>query len=181
MRWFRLVCVVSFLMVCSGCLVSEVTEYKLALNADGKSGTFTTVMRHVESDSPDTSAQRKDFSTLIENWKGDRYLLEQMDKNLYVKERKLFMEKGKLAWRESSIFSDVTKLIPGFSADSSVRFPLTDTSALKITTNGKLIVTRDSIFILWPPHTRTFEMKSANRNFTATSNFARLFQAYARK
>lgn len=169
------------LLLLAGCLVSEVTEYTLTLNADGKSGTFTTVMRHVESDSRDSAAQEKDFATLIGNWKGDRFLLDQVDKGLYVKARNLSMEKGKLVWRESSIFADVTKLIPGFSPDSALRFPLTDTSGLKVTSNGKLIATRDSTFIVWPPHTRTFEMKSSQRNFTPASNFVKSFQTYSGK
>lgn len=165
----------------SGCLVSEVTEYSLTLNSDGISGTFTTIMRSVESDSPDSAAQQEDFLTLVENWKGDKYLLDQMDKGLYLKERKLFLDKGKLVWRESSIFADVTKLLPGYHPDDTLKFPVTDTTGLTIMTNGRHVTMRDSMFIVWPPHTRTFEMKSIRRAFTPESRFARLFRAYMKK
>ena len=161
----------------SGCLVSEVTEYRITLNDDWKSGTFTTLMRNVESDSQDSSTQRKDFQTLIDNWKSNRYLLEEMEKGLYVKERKVRSEKGKLVWRESAIFADISKLLPEFSSDEPLKFPLTDTSGQRVSTNGSLTMIKDSLFIIWPPHTKVFEMKTIQRSFTPRSDFAKLFRA----
>jgi hypothetical protein len=160
----------------AGCLVSEVTEYKITLNPDGKSGTFTTIMRNVESDSPDSATQRRDFQSLMDRWKGNQFLFEEMEKGLYVKERSLLMEKGKLVWRESAIFADLSKMLPEFSPDRPLKFPLADTSGQGVTTNGTLTSVKDSLVIAWPPHTKTFALKTLQRSFTPKSNFAKLFQ-----
>jgi hypothetical protein len=161
----------------AGCLVSEVTEYKITLNPDGKSGTFTTIMRNVESDSPDSATQRRDFQSLMDRWKGNQYLFDEMEKGMYVKERSLRLEKGKLVWRETAIFADLSKLIPEFSPDKPLTFPLADTTGQKVKTNGTLTTVQDSILIMWPPHARKYELKTVQRSFTPGSNFAKLFKA----
>ena len=161
----------------AGCLVSEVTEYKITLNADGRSGTFTTIMRNVESDSPDSATQRRDFQALMDRWKGNQYLFDEMEKGLYVKERSLRLEKGKLVWRETAIFADLSKIIPEFSPDKPLKFPLTDTSGQIVKTNGTLTTVQDSLLIMWPPHAKKFELKTIQRSFTPGSNFAKLFRA----
>src|SRR5690348_17571705 len=111
----------------AGCLISEVTTYRLTLNADHTSGSLTVVSTHVESNASDTAGQNKDFAELLANWKGDRYLLGQMEKGLYVKSRSLKLERGGLVWRESAIFADVSSLIPNFNFNDTMRFPLRDT------------------------------------------------------
>jgi hypothetical protein len=161
----------------AGCLVSEVTEYKIALNADGKSGTFTIIMRNVESDSPDSATQRRDYQTLMDRWKGNQYLFDEMEKGLYVKERSLRLEKGKLVWRETALFADISKLIPEFSPDKPLKFPIADTSGQSVKTNGTLTTVQDSILIVWPPHAKKYELKTVQRSFTPSSNFAKLFRA----
>ena len=170
----------SLSILCSGCLVSEVTEYTITLNEDFKSGTFSTIMRNVESDSQDSLTQQKDFHALLDNWKGNRFLFDEMEKGLYVKDRKLRMENGSLTWRESAIFADLTKMIPEFSPDKPLKFPLSDTSGQRVTTNGKLTMVKDSLFILWPPRTKRFELKTVQRAFTPRSSFAKLFQAHVK-
>ena len=162
----------------SGCLVSERTSYRITLDADGKSGTFTTTMEHVESDSPDTVSAEKDFQTLIGNWKGKQYLFDAMEKGLYVTERSLQMKNGVLEWRERSIFPDISRFVPEFSPNEPLKFPVSDTSDQKIITNGKLTRLNDSLFIVWPPHTKDFQMKTIRKSFMPKSNFASRFEEY---
>lgn len=165
----------------AGCLVSETTKYTITLNDDGKSGTFTTVMSNIESDSRDTSTQRKDFNEMISNRESDRYLLDQLDKGLYVKQRSLALDHGTMAWKETALFSDITKLIPEFNTNDTMKFPISDTTNLHITTNGKLVAVKDSLFIVWPPHTRTFTFSSRRGEFKPASTFAARFQKYQKK
>ena len=165
----------------AGCLINEETEYILTLNEDGHSGTLSVVQRHVESDAQEADAQRKDFDELIANWKGDRHLLDQMEKGLYVKNRSLRNEKGILVWRETCIFSDIDKLLPRYSSDDTLRFPLHNTKGLEIHSNGKLVAMQDSAVILWPPHTTRFELKTKTLEFTSGSGFATRFSAMTKK
>lgn len=161
-----------------GCLVSEVEQYRLSLNEDGVTWTLSITRRNIESDSHDSATQRQDFLELISNWKLDRYLLSQVDRGRYVKSRRLSLEHGKLVWRETVIVSDVNKFLPGINLKEEVRFPLQDTTGLSITTNGLIVSEKDSIVILWPPHTRIFEVKSVRRDYRGSSRFHQRFQSY---
>jgi hypothetical protein len=181
MRSFVIILLSIAALSAAGCLVSETTHYTITLNDDGKSGTFTTVMRNMESDSQDPKTQRNDFNELISNSTSDRYLLDQLDKGFYVKQRSLTLDHGALLWKETSLFSDITKLIPGFNTADTMRFPISDTTNLHITTNGKLVVTKDSTFILWPPHTKKFEFTSGRNEFKPLSAFAIRFKEYGKK
>lgn len=165
----------------TGCLISEVTQYKLTLNNDLKSGTFTITRKNVESNASDTATQRKDFAELLTNWKSDRYLLDQMDKGLYVKKRNVSLEHGRIVWQEIAIFSDIASLIPDFTHDDTMRFPLHDTTGLIITTNGKLSSSADGIVIKWNPHTTTFSVTTKMREFKPSSFFADRFRRYVKR
>jgi len=165
----------------AGCLVSETTEYKIILNEDEKSGMIMTTSRNMQSDAADSAQQERDFNELISNWKSDKYLLDQMNKGLYVQERKLSIEKGKLAWREKSLFSDISKLFPDFNPNDTLRIPLKDTTGLTISTNGRIVTEKDSIVILWSPHTKVFQLKTTTREFKPVSKFAERFRQYLKR
>lgn len=165
----------------AGCLISEVTEYKLTLNNDLKSGTFTITRKNVESNASDTATQRKDFAELLTNWKSDRYLLDQMDKGLYVKKRNVTLERGKVVWQETAIFSDIANLIPDFSHSDTMHFPLHDTTGLIISTNGMLSSSADGIVIKWNPHTTLFIVTTRMREFKPSSFLAERLRRYLRR
>ena len=165
----------------SGCLISETAEYKLFLNEDEKSGAFIIVRGNMQSDASSPDQQEKDFTELIGNWKSDEYLLQQMNKNVYVKERTLSLDKGKLIWKEALIFSDVTKLFPDLRATDTVRIPFKESDGNVISTNGNVRKDKGTAIVLWPPHTRQFVVKTKTRKFTPTSDFARRFVGYRKK
>ena len=162
----------------AGCLISEGTTYRLTLNSDHKSGSLSIVSTHVESNASDSAGQNKDFAELLSNWKGDGYLLGQMEKGLYVKSRSLKLERGRLVWREIAIFSDVSALIPNFNFNDTMRFPLRDTSGLVITSNGMLSSAHGGMVVQWKPHTTTFEVATRMREFSPLSSFAQQFRRY---
>ena len=175
---------VLFLLIASsftGCLISEVTQYRLTLNNDFKSGTFSIIRRNVESNASDTAAQRKDFAELVDNWKSDRYLLDQMEKGLYVKSRAVSVEQNKLVWKETAIFSDIGSLVPDFDVNDTIRFPLHDTTGLIITTNGILSSSADGIVIKWNPHTTTFSVTTKMREFEPSSFFGQRLRHYVKR
>ena len=172
---------ISGALILQGCLVSEVEQYRLSLNEDGMTWTLSITRRNIESDSRDTATQRQDFLELISNWKSDRYLLSQVDRGRYVKSRRLSLEQGKLTWRETVIVSDVNTFLPGINLKDEVRFPLQDTTGLRITTNGRIVTEKDSLVILWPAHTRVFEVKSVRQDFNAQSRFHQRFQSYLKR
>ena len=170
-----------FFFLFSGCLVSEITEYKLKLNDDGKSGTLTIILHNLQSDATGSEGQEHDFDELMKNWKSDQYLLDQMNKGAYVKERKVAVKRGTLVWTENLLFSDVSKLFPEFAWDDTVRIPFKDAEAVVVETNGKITKEKDKIIVWWEPNTRYFELQTKLREFKPASNFLKRFHAYTKK
>lgn len=162
----------------TGCLISEREMYHLILNDDGKSGMLIFTKYNIQSDANDTAGQDKDFQDMINNWKSDQYLLDQVNHGAYVKERDMRIEHGRIVWTERSIFSDVTKLFPDFTPGDTVRFGY-DPDDMDITeTNGKLVQVSDSMMVVWPPDTRDFKLTTTTKNFTPKSNLEERFEQY---
>ena len=135
----------------------------------------------MESNAADTAAQRKDFTELIANWKDDQFLLDQMDRGLYIKKRSVALERGKVVWQEMAIFSDIDKLIPNFDFNDTLRFPLHDTTGLTITTNGTISSSNDGLVVKWNPHTDVFKVTTTMREFKPTSSFTERLRYYLKR
>lgn len=173
---FPAICVA---IVVTGCLISEIDEYKIVLNDDNNSGTITTIKYNIQSNQLDAVKQQEDFDELISNWKDDQYLLEKVKEGIYVKERDLKIVNGKLQWKEVALFSDFRNLFCdlikndilciGFGNDETVT-----------ATNGELIRTKDSTYVKWQLPTKELILKIQKNNFTATSNFVEKFKAYTK-
>jgi hypothetical protein len=169
------------ILLAEGCLISETTEYKLTLNKDGKSGVLMVIRRNLQSDATTRIQQVKDFEELIQNWKSDSYLLDQMNKGAYVKERKVFVEQGGIVWKEVSIFSDVSKLFPDINPNDTVRVSFKNEDGAVISTNGSAIKEKDKTVVVWSPNTTEFTLKTLTKNFHPTSDFVKLFKSYRKK
>lgn len=178
MRNIPLVAVVAALLV--GCLISEADEYRIVLNADGKSGTIYTVKRNIQSDQDTHAKQQEDFDNLIRDWKGDSYLLEKMKEGVYVKDRNLSIEGGDLVWKEVAIFADFHELFRDAVINDTVRIGFGNDQTVAAT-NGELIRTKDSTVVQWPPKTTEFILKVRKNDFRAASNFVERFTLYTRQ
>ncbi len=172
-------CLVMFIGL-SGCLMYETVGYRVHLNSDGKSGTITITYRNIESTSGDHAKQDEDFQELLDKWKGDGYLLERMNEGVYVKQRELRLVKGILVWKEVGIFSDVEKMRDGISYNDTTRIAMANDETV-LSTNGTLLISKDSTVVVWPPHTRDFDLTVQNKDFKPTSHFAERFRALKKK
>ncbi len=163
-----------------GCLTYETVDYRIHLNADGKGGTLTITYKNIESTSDDTAEQRKDFQELMDKWKGDEYLLERMNEGVYLKQRELKLSRGILVWKEVGIFSDVEKMKEGISYNDTARIAMGRDETV-LSTNGVLLISKDSTVVMWPPHTRDFSLTVQNKDFKPTSHFAERLRRLKRK
>jgi hypothetical protein len=162
-------------IVFGGCLIYETVEYHVSLNADGKSGTIHIKYNNVESSESDSSKQEEDFNELLSNWKGDKYLLDRMNDGVYIKERGLTLTHGILVWQESGIFSDVQKMKDGISYEDTTHITLSKDETV-LSTNGAVTMSKDSTVVVWPPHTRDFQIRVQQQDFKPTSHFANKFK-----
>ncbi len=159
----------------TGCLMYETVDYRIHLNPDGKGGTITITYKNIESTSDEPSKQQEDFQELLDKWKGDGYLLERMNEGVYIKQRELKLVKGILVWKEAGIFSDVQKMKDGISYSDTSRIAMGKDETV-LSTNGMLVMSKDSVAVVWPPHTRDFHLIVQNRDFKPTSHFSERFR-----
>lgn len=160
--------------------MSEYDEYRIVLNADRKSGTIYTTKRNIQSDQKDSIKQKGDFDNLIQDWKGDTYLLEKTHEGVYVKERSLSIEQGMLVWKEISIFSDFYRLFHNAVINDTVRIGFGNDETI-VATNGEFIRTKDSSFVQWPMTAGEFFLRVQKNEFKPTSDFVEQFKSYLKE
>ena len=171
---------VAFLSL-AGCLISETNEYRITLNPNGKSGTMTVVQYNLQSDEKDPKKQQDDFNGLINDWKSDQYLLDRVKEGMYVKERRVYLERGNIARKEVLLFPDFSQLFKKELMNDTLRVSFPNKEKTVLATNGVLIRSKDSTTIFWPPKTKEFVLKTRENEFTAQSDFAARFKAYLKK
>jgi hypothetical protein len=164
----------------SGCLINERDEYVLKINPDGKTGTLTFIKYNIQSDASDTADQAKDFNDLISNWKSDQYLIDQMEQGAYVKERDVHLEDGKVVRREVSLLADVGNVLPHYREEDTTRFKCNPENGEIVSTNGTVIDMKDSLIVVWPPHTKEFVLRTKVKDFNPKSKFEEKFAEYLR-
>ncbi|MFI5252927.1 MAG: hypothetical protein ACHQQQ_10920 [Bacteroidota bacterium] len=164
--------------VFAGCLISERDEYVLKINPDGKTGTLTSVNYNVQSDAANPSDQNKDFKELIRKWKSDDYLLDQLKEGRYVKERSVRLQNGKITWREVSLVSDLGKIFPHYSENDTNRFVVNPHDNIVTETNGTIRNLKDSLVIIWSPHTKMFTLKTKVKDYTPASKLEARLKKY---
>ena len=164
----------------NGCLMFKTVEYHVSLNTDGKSGTIIIKYSNVQSSEAEPSKQNEDFEELLSKWKSDKYLLDRMNDGVYIKKRDLTLTHGILVWQEVGIFSDVQKMKDGISYEETTRISLAKDETV-LSTNGVVLMSKDSTVVVWPPHTRDFHVKIQQKNFQPTSYFAEKFRQLKKK
>lgn len=165
------------LVLIAGCIISEYDEYQIILNDDGKSGTILISKYNLQSDQTDPAKQQDDFDNLIQDWKGDQYLLDKVREGVYVKTRRLFSQRGQLVWREKAIFADINHLFRDAIVNDSLRIGFGREETVT-KTNGILIQTKDSIIVQWPLKMKKFVLLIQKNNFKVTSDFAKKFRLF---
>lgn len=168
-------CLLVLAVAFNGCLVYETVEYRVNVNPDGKSGTISINYSNIESSADEASKQNEDFQELLDKWKGDEYLLERLNEGVYIKQRNLTLSNGVLVWREVGIFSDVQKMKDGISYEDTTRITMGKDETV-LSTNGIVLISKDSTVIMWLPKTRDYRVKIQNQDFNPTSHFADKFR-----
>lgn len=173
-------CLLFVVALFGGCLIYESVEYHLTLNPDGKSGTLVIRYSNIESSNDEPAKQKEDYQELMDKWKGDKYLLDRMNEGVYIKKRSLELKKGVLHWEEIGIFPDIGKMNDGISYNDTSHISLGKDEAV-VSTNGTVLLSKDSTVVVWPPHTRDFRITVQNKDFHPTSHFAQKFREGLKK
>jgi len=148
------VCLVFF----SSCLTAERTEIRIRY--DEKDVPIEVTIRYsgISSDEEKEVDLAKDFQRMLDSWLGDAQLVDWAKKGFAVRERKVFLEGGKLQGREVlvPVENDLSdwfdeKLI----VSNGERILVLDKDDGRIVdTNGKVVESEKNLFVVWPESAR---------------------------
>jgi len=148
----------SLLITISGCLTYERISFKVVFDDPGKklSGRMFVAAIGVASTEDSLAKRKEDFDQIVGFLEGDDFLLSEMKNGIYIKNRSLQKEKGKLVFKYDGIFDELN------FDDDNFKIKIIKDEIIAIMdqdddiehTNG--YVEKDSIhtYIKWPKSTK---------------------------
>lgn len=133
MKKFSLIILAASILLMPGCLGFEFYSVKITIDEKNKSeGIIEVEWKNVFSDEDSLAKRENDFKNIITDFlQGDRFLLDQTQQGIYVKNRELYSKNGQLNFKFRGIYRN-------FNLDGS---------RLK-TIGDKLVITLDDIGIV---------------------------------
>jgi len=94
----------------SGCLTYERISFRVIFDEPEKklSGKVFVSAFGVASTEDSLAKQKEDFEQIVEFFEGDDFLLNEMKNGIYIKNRRLVKENGKLVFKYDGIFDELT-------------------------------------------------------------------------
>jgi hypothetical protein len=104
MRILYILSLVILIFTVSSCLTYRIAEYTIEFAEDFNGGTITVKYTDIRSAEEEEEKQKEDFEELIRMYRDDKFLLDQVDEGVYVKDRQLYEQNGSLHAIYSGIF-----------------------------------------------------------------------------
>ncbi|MBN2426675.1 MAG: hypothetical protein JXR46_11095 [Calditrichaceae bacterium] len=156
----------------TGCLTFQSLEYRIVFNDNFNGGRVTVRCEDIGSikcsvnfsmsEKSETreiskaeidSMKREDFAELLKMYEGDDMLLDEIKRGVYIKERRLFEDDGKLCFEYDGIFRELSldeeEELTVLNEIITIRFELDDFTD-KVETDGKLERKEKLVTITWP-------------------------------
>jgi len=160
MKKFICTGLILFFVFFSGCLWYQVTEYIIHYSDDLNSGTITVRYNNIMSSEKEQTKQKDDFNELLKMLNEDGFLLDQMKEGIYVQERRLVEENGRLNAYYKGIFRNLTIDDEQSSIQNNERIIiLSNKDKEKIESNGKVIKSEENTILTWPKEQRDIYIK----------------------
>ena len=160
MRKYSLLTVMITIFLISGCLTYSSVKYEIVFNEDLSGGSVKVTFFDLKSTEADTAKQRKDFLSLVELLFEDDFLLDNIEEGIYIKERDMYVENGKLNVTYSGIFRSSKLAEKDMRTTENERILRFDKNKGDVaTSNGNLVETEDSFIFSWPKDLKNPEFK----------------------
>lgn len=155
MKVFALCLAAGAFLALTGCLIPERIENRVIYTDKNSPPQVTVIWHNLSSDAENDEKLQKDFDDLIDDQIEDKddtlesdLFLGARNRDMRIKERKLYLENGKLQFRITAIpaskeFSDLTS-----NGERLLVLEMEEAGAVE--TNGKLFKTDSNYIIVWP-------------------------------
>jgi hypothetical protein len=140
----------------TGCLLPETIENRVRFVDKNTPPQITVIWHNISSDAKNDDELKKDFDNFIQDQIEDQDDSLQSDlfvgareKDMLIKERKMYVEKGKLEFRVSAIpaDNDIEDLASG--GERLLVLDMEEAGLIE-ETNGRLFKTDENYIIVWP-------------------------------
>jgi len=156
-RLYLILVPLAFLL--NGCLTYKSIEYRISFNERFDQGTVTVHYKDISSSEEEVKKRESDFNDLIELLFEEEFLLDNVEEGIYVKDRKLWEENGKLHATFSGIFSELKVDGEALKVQNEERVLFLKNEGTKIESDGKVFESEKNIVIVWPKDQREISWK----------------------
>ena len=170
------------LLLIFGCLTFETAEIRIKFNENSRTeGTIEITYTNIETGEALLKDQKHDFDELIEYYQGDSFLLDQLSDGIYIKERELKEENGKLIGKYKGIFRNFKFDNEPLKTMNDEFIMLMDKDDEVIETNGKIVKSEKNIFITWPKEQKELYWKLKMTGEPKTTSLLGMFREWKEK
>ena len=149
MKYMSLLLGLVFMLTMSGCLFFEKIETRIRFFDNDTPPQVTTIYHNISSIADKEKEVEEDFRELIDHWKGDKFLIEQLKEGLLVKDRQLLLEGDSINFKVSAILTEGYYLDLVAKGERIMIIEDADESKI-LETNGKVLKTEENFVIVWP-------------------------------
>jgi hypothetical protein len=169
MKRFILTSFFVLLLTSMGCLSVESYEIRIQFHGEDEPVTVTMIYRDISSAEAKLEDVQNDFESLMSDWKGDEYLLEQARDGFVVKERAVTIEDGKLVAYEKGVTNNLGDFKP-IKVSNGERILLLekDDDYELVESNGKIFKTDNNTLLVWPEDLPELYMKHKAKKISAS-------------
>jgi hypothetical protein len=159
-KLFNISIVLLILFIIPGCLRFGSIEYRITFDENYSGGSVAIFYRDITSSDSTVEKQQGDFDDVVQMINSDEFLLDQLNDGVYVKERRLFEENGKLNALIKGIFRELHNNDMSLKVDKEeivLTFKEDDDSRFE--SDGKVMQTENNVIITWPKTTHEIYFK----------------------
>lgn len=168
MKTFYISFILFLVVTMNSCLTYRVAEYTITFADTFNSGKIQVYYTDIRSSEKDEVKREKDFNELIELLEEDKFLLDQIEDDVYVKERKIFEKNGQINGQYTGIFSDLKIEHNALKHENEewILFLSLD-EGQQIESNGKVLISNRNVLLTWPKDQKVLTFKVTLKNYDA--------------
>lgn len=139
------------LLIFTSCLTYSTVRYDIEFDDNFESGKIFVTYTDLRSSEESVEKQKSDFAELIQILEEDKFLLDTMEEGIYIKERNLCENNGKITGSYNGIFHKLkfdSEELKQTKNERTLTIDKEDGDVVK--TNGKLLESADTFIIAWP-------------------------------
>ena len=175
-------------LLLTGCLTVDNIKTTIDIQDEKKPAVVTIRYEGFSSGEAKGEDVKKDFDYLIEEWKGDEYLLDRAEEGMVVRDRQLMIEGHEINGVMTGLVQDLDDLYDIWEQNGErilmVEFDADDFELTE--TNGSLIKTEKNRLIVWPAETKHMQwtMKRISKSESIEKNkpiMLKMFKEYLKE